>query len=314
MMESSADRLYDLRLSDLVTFLSVARTRSVNGAAREMRATPSHVSKALARLEQHYGVKLLIRGPRGMALSQEGREVLPLIEEAVRAVSATANVGHTSELSLELTLAAPSYLVGATIASIASSLPQLRLRGLELAASQIRAMLTEGLFDLALLPGGIRGLLPTWVSDETGALRKVLVGSPAVAASCRSLPLTIDQVRELPFVGALTSMGGRFAPIGDDCPLPASDRKIVHRVQTFGAALELVTRTDCVAFGPWIAASRMLRSGDLVELPVVGWDEREPLVLLCNGDVVRERMRQQILAILGRELTDATSSGTCAAS
>jgi DNA-binding transcriptional LysR family regulator len=297
-----------LRLSDLVTLLIVARTRSLSGAAREMKVAPSQASKALARLEQHYGVKLLTRGPKGMALSHAGRDVLPLVEEAINALTTSASISPAADLSLELTLAAPSYLLGPITAAIAAAQPQLHVRGLALSPSQIRATLTEGFFDFALLPGGIRGLPPTWIGDEVGDLRKILVGSPAVASRCRSLPLVIEEVRELPFVGPLSSMFGRFAPTGDDCPLPDSDRTIAHRVQTFGAALEVATRTDCVAFGPWIAARRMLGAGELVELPVVGWDEREPLALLCNGDVVRERVRQQFLAILGRELGGSSAT------
>jgi DNA-binding transcriptional LysR family regulator len=303
MTASAAQRLFELRLSDLVTFLVVFQSQSVTSAARELKVTPSQVSKALARLEQHYRVKLLTRGPKGMALSEKGRDVLPLIEQAVKALAATINASQAMDVTHELTLAAPSYLVGPTMSALAES--QLRLRGLELPPGQIRATLTEGLFDVAVLPSGIRGLPPSWVSDEVGDLRKVLVGSGAVADKFRSLPLTSDDVRELPFVGPLSSMGGRFVPVSDDCPIPESERRIVHRVQTFGTALEVATRTDCVTFGPWIAARRMLRVGELVELPVTGWNEREPVVLLCNGNVVRERTRRQLVQILSSELASA---------
>ena len=161
--------------------------------------------------------------------------------------------------------------------------------------------MTESLFDIGLSPGGLRDLPPTWVSDKVGAFRKILVGPPELARSLK-LPLRVDDVRALPFVGALSTMGGRFAPRADDCPLPVAERIIVHRVQTFGAALELAIRTRCVTFGPWIAARRMLRTGELVELPVNGWNETEDLELVCNGDVVRDRTRKQIVTTLRREL------------
>lgn len=306
--DTSVDEFRDLRLSDLVTFLILSRTRSVTATAREMKVTPSQTSKALARLEQHYRVKLLTRGPKGMALSTEGRDVLPHISEAVKALAATANVSQAADPSIELTIAAPSYLLGIVISSIAASQSTLRLRGVELAPSQIRATVTEGLFDVAISPGGMRGLPPTWVSDEIGAIRKVLVGPPELVSSLRTVPIDVDEVRELPFVGTLSSMGARFAPLGDDCPVPAAERTIVHRVQTFGAALELAIRGHCVTYGPWIAARRMLRYGELVEIPVTGWNETERLDLLCNGDVVRERMRRQLVATLRRELDESAAS------
>jgi len=299
--ETAVGTLGDLRLSDLVTFLIVARTSSVTAAARELKVAPSQASKAIARLEQHYRVKLLTRSPKGMALSEHGKQVMPHIADAVKALTATAHVAHLDDAAAEITIAGPSYLIGIAVASIAAEHPALHLRGIELAPAQLRATLTESLFDIGLSPGGMRDLPPTWVTDKVGALRKILLGPPDLVRGMK-LPLRVEDVRALPFIGSLSTMGGRFAPRADDCPLPVADRIIVHRVQTFGAALELSIRARCVTFGPWIAARRMLRTKELVELPVVGWNETEDLELVCNGDVVRERTRQQIVATLRREL------------
>ncbi len=267
----------------------------MTAAARELKVVPSQASKALARVEAHYRTKLLTRGPKGMALTEAGRDLVPNVQAAVKALEVKAD--ETSEL----TIAGPSYLVGIAVAAIAAAQPELRLRGLELAPSQIRATLTEGLFDLGLCPGGAHGVPSTWTVDLVEGLRQVLVGPPALVGQL-ALPITIEQARELPFVGTLSSLGGRFVPIQDDCPLPASERLVVHRVQTFGAALELAIRARCVAFGPWIAARRHLRTGELVEIPVQGWAQVESLELLCNGDLIRDRMRKQLVATLRSEL------------
>lgn len=294
----------DLRLSDLQTFLNVSRTGSVTAAAREMRVTPSQASKALARLEEHYGVKLLTRGSKTMALTNDGRQLMPHISDAVRSLAITTQGPSDSGATVELTLAAPSYTLGFAVAAIAQAHDHLRLRGIELAPSQVRANLSEGLFDLALSPSGVPGRPPTWSSDEIGIIRKVLVRPPALVAKLGTAPLTLDQVRELPFVGALSSLGGRLAPRADDCPLAVAERRITHRVQTFGAALELAVRVHCVVFGPRIAVRRMLVTGELVEIPVSGWHEGERLELLCNGEVVRDRLRKQLITTLRAELVD----------
>ena len=301
--DPSVNALADLRLSDLITFLILARTGSVTAAARELKVTPSQASKALARLEVHYGGKLLHRGAKGMSLSETGRELLPRLAEAVAMLAATSRTARP-DTAVEVALAAPSYLLGVVIAAIAAGHPNLRLRGLELAPSAIRATATDGGFDIAVLPGGVRGLPSTWVSDEVGVLRKILVGPPALAAELGDGAISVDQVRTLPFIGALASTAGKFAPLADDCPLPVTERHIVHRCQTFGSALELATRGHCVAFGPSIGARRMLRTGALVEIPVAGWNETEALHLLVNGDVVRERVYQGLVATLRRELAE----------
>ncbi len=273
----------------------------MTAAGREMKVTPSQASKALARLEAHYRVKLLTRGPKGMALTEAGREIMPNVQAAVKSLAVTSKM-VTEDVASELTIAGPSYLVGIAVAAIAATQPDLRLRGLELAPSQIRATMTEGLFDLGLCPGGAHGVPATWTTDLVEGLRLVLVGPPELVAALGAMPITIDQARELPFVGTLSSMGGRFVPIQDDCPLPVAERVIVHRVQTFGAALELAVRSRCVAFGPWIAARRHIRTGELVEIPVIGWAQVESLELICNGDLIRDRMRKQLVATLREEL------------
>lgn len=45
-----------------------------------------------------------------------------------------------------------------------------------------------------------------------------------------------------------------------------------------------------------------MTTGELVEIPVIGCTELERLALVCNGDVVLDRVRKDIAATLEREL------------
>jgi DNA-binding transcriptional LysR family regulator len=67
----------------LETFLYSARLRSFNGAAVQLHTTQSAVSKRIAELEQQVGGALLLRGARGLQLTQAGRQLLPLAEQAL---------------------------------------------------------------------------------------------------------------------------------------------------------------------------------------------------------------------------------------
>jgi DNA-binding transcriptional LysR family regulator len=108
-------------------------------------------------------------------------------------------------------------------------------------------------------------------------------------------PLTPDRVQALPFVGPIRAGAERIETMGDQCPLPREARWIAHEAQTFSAALELVARSDCVVFAPVLAARRLLVAGELVEVPVVGWDVRERLHILCNGHRVLSRVRDVVV-------------------
>jgi DNA-binding transcriptional LysR family regulator len=287
--------LPELRLADLVTLLAVQRAASISGAARELRVTPSQVSKAISRLERHFGARLLSRGARGVAPTPAGQRVLPRLASIVEDLRAATAVRDDQHVAIEITIAGPSYLVGRLLPGLTELLPRSRVRGLELAPACMRAYVVENVFDVAVAPGGIESRPAAWTTDEVGSMRSALFARPMFARRVGSTPLTPDRVRTLPFVGP-TSLGtDRFVALGDDCPLPAAERWVAHEVQTIGTALELAARSDHLVFGPVLAARRLLDAGALVELPVVGWDVREQVHIVSNGDRVLARARTAVV-------------------
>ncbi len=285
----------ELRLSDLNTLLAVQRTGSISGAGRELRVTPSQVSKAIARLERHFGIRLLSRGARGVSPTAAGRQVLPRIANAVAELRATAAAGRGESPAVELTIAGPSYLIAALLPTLATLVPSVRLRGLELPPAHLRAYVAENVFDVALAPGGVDNRPAAWSVDIVGFCRSALLARPALAKRLGPAPLSADRVRSLSFVGPARVSGERFAAVSDDCPLPWEKRWIALEAQAVSTALEVVVRSDHVVFCPVLAAARFLASGEIVEVPVTGWDVQEPFHVLCNGDRVLARVRQAVV-------------------
>jgi DNA-binding transcriptional LysR family regulator len=64
-------------------FLEIARCGNYTKTAEKLGYTQSAVSQMIRSLEEEFGSTLLIRKKGGMALTQEGRELLPLIEAVV---------------------------------------------------------------------------------------------------------------------------------------------------------------------------------------------------------------------------------------
>ncbi len=282
-------------MADLLTLLAVQRTGSISGAAREMRVTPSQVSKAMARLERHFGVRLLSRGARGVAPTPAGRHVIPRIANAVEELRATTGMRDDQGPAPELTVAGPSYLIANLLPSFAALLPRTRVRGIELPPAVLRSRVAENVFDVALAPGGVENRPAAWTTDGVGSIRLALFARPSYAQRLAPFPMTVDRLRELPFIGPAKMGGDRFGTLGDDCPLPVEERWIAHEAQTIGAALEFCAQADHVVFGPVVAARRYLMHDALVELSVEGWDVREPLHVLCNGDRVLSRVRTAVV-------------------
>ena len=144
--------LTDLRIADLVTLLAVRRTGSVTGAARELKVSPSQVSKAITRLEGELHVKLLIRGARGVTPSDACLRIVPQLEDVVTRLRDIHR--KQADQTHELTIAAPSVPQRrvpaedrrgrATTCACAASI---------LAPALIRSFATQNLFDLAFTVG-----------------------------------------------------------------------------------------------------------------------------------------------------------------
>src|SRR5262249_26558587 len=159
---------------------------------------------------------LLARSSRGVTLSEGGRKIVGNVEQAVERLRAMRRPEAPSEL--ELTVAAPSYLITAMLPTIAASQPGLRVRGLEMPPPLVRAYAAENIFDLALLPSGADRLPASWTSEAIGELRKSLFGSPNVARKIGA-PVTVDALVDVPFVCPIYSNDGKFVAVDDDCPL-----------------------------------------------------------------------------------------------
>jgi DNA-binding transcriptional LysR family regulator len=283
--------LLELRLADLMTLLAVQRTGTISGAARELRVTPSQVSKAVSRLERLYRVRLLSRGARGVAPTPAARRMLPRIANAVEELRATSGAREEEAPEIELSVAGPAYLMSELMPRLATEIPRVRMRTFEMLPALVRASVAENVFDMALVPGGMPSRPAAWTTDPVGELRSGLLARPIFVKRLGPLPLTPDRVRALPFVGPTQTGGDRFVAASDDCPLRPEERTIAHEVQTIASALEFVSRTDYVVFGPVAAARRHIENGTLREIPVAGWDVTEVVHLACNGDRVLARVR-----------------------
>lgn len=73
-------------ISGLQTFIRVAETGSFSGVARESNTSQSAVTRQIAQLEEHFGVRLLHRTTRKLSLTDEGLALVTrarhLLEEA----------------------------------------------------------------------------------------------------------------------------------------------------------------------------------------------------------------------------------------
>jgi DNA-binding transcriptional LysR family regulator len=108
-----------MQVESLEVFRTVARHGSITGAAHALRYTQSAVSRQIATLEAETGTRLFDRLPRGVALTDEGRSLLPHAE-AVLDRLATAR----SDLDALRGLGGGRLRVGAFPTAVAALVPR----------------------------------------------------------------------------------------------------------------------------------------------------------------------------------------------
>ena len=71
-------------LNDVRTFVAVGQEGTLTAAAKELKLPTSTVSRALTRLEKHLNVLLVQRSPRGLVVTDFGKEYLQTCKRALR--------------------------------------------------------------------------------------------------------------------------------------------------------------------------------------------------------------------------------------
>lgn len=149
-------------LKQIQYFLAVAETQSIRRAADRMDVAQPTLSTQLAALEKSLGVSLFERNRRQTQLTPAGRQMLPAakqligqwheLQELAHSLSDTA--ATTYRLGVPPTLG--PYLLPNVVPAIHARFDRLKLYVREDPPSQLETAVTEGRYDLALMPLPLR--------------------------------------------------------------------------------------------------------------------------------------------------------------
>ena len=169
-------------LPDLAVLVTVIEAGSFSAAARLQGATPSAVSRQIARLESALGITLLERSTRRLRLSAGGQEVVRharIMLDAARAACDGA-ASHASQVEGRVRLSAPKaalrQLIHPRLPALLNAYPQLAL---ELhVTDQVVDLIADGV-DIALRLGDPP---PGYVARPFMEVRTLLFATPAYLA------------------------------------------------------------------------------------------------------------------------------------
>lgn len=145
-------------LNSINLFIQVVEAGSFTGAAEDLGITTSGASRALMRLEEELGVRLIQRTTRKLSLTTAGRSYFEQVRGAVALVN-EASLAATemgAEPSGGVRITAPPALVSTLVPFIGEFLQRYSKIRVELSSSQGIADLVERGLDLAIRIGRLR--------------------------------------------------------------------------------------------------------------------------------------------------------------
>jgi DNA-binding transcriptional LysR family regulator len=248
-------------LADLETFVAVADTGGVSGAARRLGLPKSIVSRRLARLESELDAQLLTRTTRGAALTESGATFR---EHAARVVAemqaARDSLSPEGELRGLLRISAPLSF-GAThlapvIAEFARRHPQLQITTAY--SDRFVDLVKEG-FDVAIRLG--------WLPDSSLVARRIgpvtgrLVATPKYI-EMHGAPASLDDIANHPAL----MQGTEIWRVRDGDRVVALHPKGVFKADNGQALVSAVLAGLGIAMLPDFLIDEHIASGALVTL------------------------------------------------
>ncbi|MFD1796631.1 LysR family transcriptional regulator [Paracoccus aurantiacus] len=282
----------DNRAGEMQVFLSVVDSGSFSAAARQMRMTPSTVSKLIGRIEARLGVRLLERSTRRLSLTDEGQAyyersqaLLAELEEIEAELSrGSAGMGGTVRVSAS---------VGFGMVAIQPLLPDFWN---EYPNITIDLSLSDEIVDLYLERTDIAFRVGTLTSSSLTAIKigtspRKIIGSPDYLKA-RGVPNTVEDLAGHDYLGMNFRRTSPLWPLreqpgftdGQSGRLLANNGESVRRLALAGMGLarmgEFHIRDD-------------LRNGRLVEVlsDVAIGDTEDIHALFIGGSRMPHRVR-----------------------
>lgn len=198
----------------LVAFVRTVAAGSFSAAARDLKTTPSAISKSVGRLEKKIGVRLFLRSTRAVTLTQDGEIFFEHVAPLLRNLDAsdeiiTSRTAPTGRLRISMPGELAPLLLPELFSDFAVAYPDLHL---DIGMTDRFVNLVGEDYDVALRAGNpTQGDL---MVRRLANLPMIVVGSPSLMETWGRAD-TANALAELPFA--------RFVMAGTVPPLQLAD-------------------------------------------------------------------------------------------
>ncbi|HET7222684.1 MAG TPA: LysR family transcriptional regulator, partial [Rhodanobacteraceae bacterium] len=195
--------------SAISSFVRVVEAKSFRAAAIQLGMTPSGVSRAVSRLEEQIGVRLLFRSTRALNLTADGesfyrrcKDILADLGEAVEALG-YARTKPRGKLRVAMNVSIGRAGLIPNLADFEERYPDIRL---ELSMSERNIGLIEEGIDCAIRMGELED--SNLVARKLGYFSNVLCASPAYLAR-HGTPTCLEDLKQHQCINYVYPTNGR---------------------------------------------------------------------------------------------------------
>ncbi|MCD8015327.1 MAG: LysR family transcriptional regulator [Lachnospiraceae bacterium] len=193
-----------MELRSLKTFRVIIEEGSFYKAAVRLNYTQSTITNQMGLLEKELGVKLFERIGRKNVLTQEGKQLIPYVDQVLSSVKALEGFEESlAENSGEVRVGAAEtmlcYKLPPIIREFTHSAPKAQLQLKSMGCHDVRDALVTGEIDIGIFYKDIGGIADCLEVREIGTYPLSCVASPETAALCSDLS-TPGQVFSVPFL------------------------------------------------------------------------------------------------------------------
>lgn len=182
----------------LLAFIRTVEAGSFTAAARDLKTTPSAVSKAVARLENLVGVRLFLRTTRALKLTPDGNLFFARIAPLLREIDESAELllpskEPTGRLKMSMPSEIARFLMAPLMTKFANDYPLLQL---DIGITDRYVDLVREDYDVVFRVGHVSqgDLIVRRLMD----VEMVLVASPSFTSHWGN-PQTVAELSKLPF-------------------------------------------------------------------------------------------------------------------
>ncbi|MRD73657.1 LysR family transcriptional regulator [Rhodocyclus tenuis] len=287
-----------ITLRQLEVFVAIARQGQVTRAAQQVALSQAAASMALADLEQQLSAPLFHRSGRRLALTDNGREILPLAQEMLDRAGDIESIAATRGRSFDIRLGASvtigNHLLPALIAELGQREPLGTVHISRHNTDQVLARLLAFDIDLGFIEGAANDPRLHYFPWRNDTLRVFAAADHPLTRR----PATADDLRDARWITREPGSGTR----------EHIDRALAAAGITPHIALELEQPEavrQCVRLGMGIGCLSTLELRDAFQ---AGWlapvetpflDLERPLRIAIHAQKHRTRGIQAVLALCG---------------